>query len=529
MGTLFSGDEGSEILFEISVSDPGSDDVTVLWSWGDGTSDAETHYNDGLAPDPYPSPEVNPVSLDLAQMHSYGHAGAYDVIVTVTDDDGGETVVSAQASISNLPPEVVISVVAPNPANEGDFVNFDGYFDDPSWLDAHTASWDFGDASSTSGSFAPGIGFSHHEMDAVQHAYGDNGVYSVVLTVEDDFLDSDSDQVNVTILNVAPSVSASVSGTGFEPTTLSFDGSFTDPGWLDTWEWWWDFRPTHDSDGDGDPANDRDVEGQAQVAGQLPTVQWTFNDDYDGSVYLYVLDDDGGLGTTTVDVTIENVAPQMTTEPMYFFNASLGLRIAGEKWHDVTIHLFEDDAEIWTATLVRYPGSPNEQMAWFENLSINLSRTYRAEVYYTPADDPVNGQIWGATPAWLVAAFEEGSESRIHHTFNVRHEETWFWDVGNVSDLFLGHNITFVADGTDPGSDDLMFEWDWGDGSVGTVTYYNDGAAPDTYPSYWYGTYPFSAHCVVMHAFAGHGTYVVTVQLYDDDGGAVTTTFSITI
>lgn len=529
MGTLFSGDEGSEMLFEISVSDPGSDDITVLWSWGDGTSDAETHYNDGLAPDPYPSPEVNPVSLDLAQMHSYGHAGAYDVIVTVTDDDGGETVVSAQASISNLPPEVVISVVAPNPANEGDFVNFDGYFDDPSWLDSHTATWDFGDASSTSGSFAPGIGSSHHEMDAVQHAYGDNGVYSVVLTVEDDFLDSDSDQVNVTILNVAPSVSASVSGTGFEPTTLSFDGSFADPGWLDTWEWWWDFRPSHDSDGDGDPANDRDVEGQAQVAGQLPTVQWTFNDDYDGPVYLHVLDDDGGLGTTTVDVTIENVAPQMTAEPVYFFNASFGLRIAGEKWHDVTIHLFEDDAEIWTATLVRYPGSPNEQMAWFENFSLNLSKAYRAEVYYTPADDPINGQIWGATPAWLIAAFEEGSESRIHHTFNVRHEETWFWDVRNVSDLFLGHNITFLANGTDPGSDDLVFEWDWGDGSVSTVTYYNDGSAPDVYPSYWYGTYPFTAHCVATHAFSGHGTYVVTVQLYDDDGEAVTTTFSITI
>ena len=529
MDTSFSGDEGSDILFEISVSDPGSDDITVLWSWGDGTSNTETHYNDGLGPDPYPSPEINPVTLNLAETHSYGHAGTYDVIVTVTDDDGGETPANAQAVIANMPPTVAISFAAPNPANEGDFVTFDGYFNDPSWLDNHTAEWDFGDSPPTQGSFSPGWGSSHHEMDAAQHAYGDNDVYSVILTVEDDFGASDSDQVEITVLNVAPTVSGTVSGTGYEPATLSFDGSFADPGWLDTWEWWWDFRPDHDSDGDGNPTNDRDVEGQVLAAGQLPTVQWTFNDDYEGPVYLYVLDDDDGLGMTIVDVTVENVAPEMTAQPRYFFNASMGLRIAGEKWHDVTIYLFEDDIEIWTATLMRHPGSPNEQMAWFENVSINLSRAYRAEVYYTPADDPVNGQIWGATPAWLIAEFEDSSESRLHHTFNVRHEKTWFWDVRNVSDLFLGHNITFLADGTDPGSDDLVFEWNWGDSTVSTVTYYNDGSAPDAHPSYWYGTYLFSAHCLVMHAFGGHGTYVVTVQLYDDDGGAVTTTFLITI
>jgi hypothetical protein len=528
-GSYFSGDEGSDILFEASVSDPGSDDITVVWSWGDGTDDSDVHYNNGLGPDPYPSPAISPVSLDLVQQHAYGHGGAYSVSVTVTDDDGGETTVTAQADISNLPPDVVLSVATPNPVNEGAFMNFDGYFDDPSWLDTHTASWDFGDSSSTVGTFSPGTGSTHHEMNAVQHAYGDNGLYTVVLTVEDDFLASDSDQVDVTVLNVAPSVSASVSGAGYEPTTLSFDGSFVDPGWLDTWEWWWDFRPDYDSDGDGVPTNDRDVEGDAQAAGQLPAVQWSFNDDFDGPVYLHVLDDDGGLGTATVDVTVENVSPQLFAEPIYFFNTSFGLRIAGERWHDVTINLFEDDIEIWTATLVRYPGSPDEQMAWFENFSIDLSKAYRAEVYYTPADDPINGQIWGATPVWLIAEFDDGSESRLHHAFNVRHPETWFWDARNVSDLFLEHNITFMADGTDPGSDDLTFEWDWGDGTTSTVAYYNDGTAPDAYPSYWYGTYPFAAHCVASHAFSAHGTYLITVNLYDDDGGLVTATFSITM
>ncbi|MFQ5909873.1 MAG: hypothetical protein ACE5IJ_04035, partial [Thermoplasmata archaeon] len=380
-----------------------------------------------------------------------------------------------------------------------------------------------------SGSFSPGGGFSHHEMDAVQHAYGDNGIYTVSLRIEDDLGDGDIDEVDITVLNVAPSVAGAVNATGAEPTTLSFDGSFSDPGWLDTWEWWWDFRPTYDSDGDGDPANDRDVEGSSLSQGALPAVQWTFNDDYAGPVFVYVLDDDGGLGSAAVNVSVVNVAPQIAVSPQYFFNASVGLRIAGEKWHDVSILLFEDDMQIWNATIVRYPGSPNDQMVWLENYSLDLSREYRAEVYYTPMDDPVNGQIWGATPAWIIMKFDDGTESRIHHAFNVRHEDTWFWDVVNLSDMFLGHSITFTADGADPGSDDLIFEWDWGDGNLDIVSFFNDGSAPDPYPSYWYGSYPVLAHCVVEHAFSGHGTHLITLNLYDDDGAVAVVTISITI
>lgn len=522
-----SADEGELLMFEVQVTDPGSDDILVDWSWGDGTTNSTVWYNSGGAPDPYPSPHVNPVDISLSESHAYGHAGTYAVQVTVSDDDGGTHSLAAQADISNVPPEVALSVLYPNPANEGDYVTVDGYFDDPSWLDVHTVSWYFGDGTSVAGSFAPGSGSTHHEMDAAQHAYGDNGIYTIRLGVEDDLGDWDEDTADVTVLNVAPGVEASVNASGFEPATLSFGGSFTDPGWLDTWEWWWDFRPAYDSDGDGDAANDADVSGSSTAQGQLPTVEWTFNDDYDGPVYLYVQDDDGGLGSASVNVTVENLPPQITVAPQYEFNASIGLRIAGEKWHDVTILLFKDDAQIWEATLVRYPGSPNEQMAWF-NHSVDLTSSYRAEVYYTPMDDPINGQVWGATPAWIMLRSDD-AESRIHHTFNVRHEETWFWDVRNFSDLFLGHNITFFADGADPGSDDLIFEWDWDDGTSDTVPFYNDGLSPDAYPSYWYGGYPFPALCVVTHAFSGHGTYTVMLILHDDDGGSVTATLTISI
>ncbi|MFQ6106061.1 MAG: PKD domain-containing protein [Thermoplasmata archaeon] len=525
----FAGDEGDSILFDITVTDPGSDDITVAWSWGDSSPDDFDTYFNGLGPDPYPSPEVNPVNLTAYGSHAYGHAGSYSVLITVQDDDNGLASATALALVTNVPPTVVIDSALPNPANEGALATFDGYFDDPSWLDSHVAEWDFGDGPPQSGSFAPGWGYSHHEMDEVQHAYGDNGIYTVSLRVEDDVGDWDTAELAITVLNVAPTVAGTVNATGAEPTTLSFDGSFSDPGWLDTWVWWWDFRPTYDSDGDGDPANDRDVEGSTLNQGSLPTVQWTFNDDYDGPVYVFVLDDDGGLGSGTVNVSVSNAAPQISVSPQYFFNASMGLRIAGEKWHDVSIHLLKDDVEIWNATIVRYPGSPNEQMVWASNLSIDLSSEYRAEVYYTPSNDPINGQIWGASPSWIVMRFDDGTESRMHHTFNVRHEETWFWNVDNLSSMFLGHDITFIADGLDPGSDDLIFEWNWGDGTVDTASFFNDGLGPDPYLSYWTGTYPFPAHCVVAHAFSSHGTYVITLYLHDDDGATSVATTTIII
>ncbi len=79
------------LTFFGAASDPGSDDLILTWSWGDGTDDASTvYYNDGSGPDPFPSPEINPMTiLDIVQ-HSYSVAGKYSVSLTVSDDDGGE-------------------------------------------------------------------------------------------------------------------------------------------------------------------------------------------------------------------------------------------------------------------------------------------------------------------------------------------------------------------------------------------------------------------------------------------------------
>lgn len=73
-----------------TIHDPGSDDIIFSADWGDGSSDSETFYNDGLAPDPPNSPQGNyPFHLPITAHHSYWAEGTYDVVMTISDDDGG--------------------------------------------------------------------------------------------------------------------------------------------------------------------------------------------------------------------------------------------------------------------------------------------------------------------------------------------------------------------------------------------------------------------------------------------------------
>ena len=165
-----------------------------------------------------------------------------------------------------------------------------------------------------------------------------------------------------------------------------------------------------------------------------------------------------------------------------------------------------------------------------------MTKTYTAKVIYTPPDDPVNEQPNGANPAWIILTFEDGSEEVLHHTFNVKHEDTWIWEV-DFSGYFGGRKITFEGYATDPGSDDLTFEWDFGDGGLsGPTAYYNNGMGPEpvydpltnSVRSPW-GTYQFSAVDKTTHTYTSGGTYTVTLTVSDDDGGITTFTLVLVV
>ena len=276
------------------------------------------------------------------------------------------------------------------------------------------------------------------------------------------------------------------------------------------------------SDLDGDILTyyfDFDSDGTFDASGLSNTASHVWGDDYKGFATVSV--SDGRLFTeANTTVVVYNVPPSIRPDVAAGVTGDLTLRVAGEKWHDVELTVYRDGVAVADASVTRFPGSPDDQAATIENFTIDLLEgNLSAVVRYTPDDDPINGQPNGANPAWLTFTAKDGSESRLHHTFNVRHNETWTWKVDDLRVLLAGMNITFTATATDAGSDDLTFTWDWGDGSPATArTYYNDGTGPDPYPSPG-GTFPFTATDSHTHAYSMAGTHSIIVRVTDDDGG----------
>jgi murein DD-endopeptidase MepM/ murein hydrolase activator NlpD len=80
---------GEDIAFEGAATDPGSDDLTLAWDWGDGTMDSRLSLVAPPLPDPLPSPTVQPrLEVDQAS-HAFAEACLYQVSFTATDDDDG--------------------------------------------------------------------------------------------------------------------------------------------------------------------------------------------------------------------------------------------------------------------------------------------------------------------------------------------------------------------------------------------------------------------------------------------------------
>jgi len=532
--------EGSVIVFTARVTDPGSDDLFLAWTWGYGAPDEySTYYNNGVSPDPYPSPDVNPRDITDTKNHIYGDNGAFVVTVFVRDDDSGGQGITLQitATPDNLPPSVQIG--GNTTIDEGQSVSLTATATDPG-SDDLTFSWSFelgpsmdnvyyNDGIGPDPANSPGGTYPFTATDTATHVYGDDGAYTVNLTVTDDDGGSVTSSVQVIVTNLPPSITPFGPFELNEADPLSITASAVDPGSDDlTFTWTFDYGPTfqniHYNDGIGpDPVKSPDGVFPFNASDMVSHI---YGDDGAFAITLTVTDDDGGMAAHQTAVTVLNVPPTIV-DAEAFMLADITLRVAGEKWHDVILKLYVDGNETGYAQVVRYPGSPDDQSATLHDVEVSLSRTFSMIAYYTPDDDPINGQPNGANPAWITIGWENGIETRLHHTFNVQHPDTWVWTVDNLHVYAVNQIIHLRATTTDPGSDDLTFTWDSGDGRTLTSIYYNDGVGPDPYPSPEVNPMTVTDEQSLVYDLAG--SYTITLAVTLDDGGSVVTSLTITV
>ena len=211
--------------------------------------------------------------------------GVYTVNITVTDDDGAISTDQAIVTVNNVTP--VVNLGTDISANEGSVVSIPGIYTDPGALDTFTYLWHItasngqviADLTTKDASFVP----------------VDNGTYTLSLTVRDDDGAVSSDSLVLTVNNVAPqNLKAGSNFLTNEGAPVSFLGTFTDPGSLDTFTLTWSVVASN---------------GQVVPGGTGSAFSFVAADNGNYTVTFTVRDKDGGTSSTQVLVIANNIAP----------------------------------------------------------------------------------------------------------------------------------------------------------------------------------------------------------------------------
>ena len=492
-------DESGTVNLSGSFSDLGTEDThTVLIDWGDGKNSSATvdqAANTFSASHQYlddkpggqaisfasSSATVNQVASKLMAGYQdlVDQPGEYTIRVTLIDEDDGRHEISQSIVVANLAPIVIAGPAAT--IDEGGQFSGEGSFTDPG-ADSWTATVDYGD-----GSGDQPLTLGADKTFDLSYVYADDGVYPVTVTVTDDEDAPGSFSFDVTVLNVAPTVEADAAEvTADEASPATNTGTFDDFGTdtvtitasIGTLEqdnaaktWSWSYTPA-----DG-PAESQEVTITAD-------------------------DNEGGVGTTTFDLLVENVAPTVTAGPAATIDE--GSLFTGEG-------SFADlGADSWTATVDYGDGSGDQPLALEVDTTFNLSYVY--------ADD-------GVYPVTVKVTDDEGGVGSASFDVTVLNvAPTVVVTVDRTIDADDLFSLT-VADFNDLGT----LDWhsatiDWGDGSP-----LEDGVVDET-PFGPPGSMAGADGTVSgTHVYAEAGVYTVTVTVVDDEGASAGGTFAATV
>ncbi|VEP17781.1 Outer membrane adhesin like proteiin (fragment) [Hyella patelloides LEGE 07179] len=408
--------EGEEVSYTAIASDSGNDTLTYTWNFGDGST-AE--------------------GIDVT--HTFIDNGNYTITLTVSDDDGAATNQTLDVTVNNVAPTIT-EIVGDTDVLEGEEVTYTAIASD-NGNDSLTYSWDFGDNNTATG------------ID-VTHTFADNGNYTITLTVTDDDGGTATSTKEVTVNNVAPTITEIIGKQDVnEGEEVTYSASATDPG-DDTLTYTWDF-------GDGNIANGENV-------------THTFTDNGSYTITLTVSDDDGASTISTIDVTVNNVAPTIT-------------EIVGDT--DVN-----EGEEVNYSAIASDSGNDTLTYSW----DFGDGNTAEGEnVTHTFADN-------GSYTITLTVTDDDGGTATSTKEVTVNNVAPTITEIVGDTDVLEGEEVNYTAIASDNGNDTLTYNWDFGDGNIANGQDVN-------------------------HTFADNGNYTITLTVTDDDGASITSTKEVTV
>jgi len=488
---------GEVISFNASNSyDPDGSIVSYFWNFGDGTN-----------------------ATGVTTAHSYADDGTYTVTLTVTDDDGATASVSATKTVLNRSP-VAIFTESAETVYTGQTISFNASASHDPDGSVLSYFWDFGDGANATGMI-------------VSHAYADDGVYTVTLTVTDDDGATASISSSKTVLNRSPvanfTESAEIAYAG-EPIIFNASSSYDPDGTIATY--FWNF---------GDETN---------ATGMIVSHAYASNGTY--TVTLTVTDDDGSTSSANATKTIllneppvalfTESAETVYTDEAISFNASASYdpdgTIVSYFWNfgDETNatgvapnHTYSDDG-VYTVTLTvtdnrgatdsatatktvlnRLPTASftesAETVLTGEGIHFNASGSYDPDgsiiSYFWNFGDGTNatGMVVdhsytddGTYTVTLTVTDDDGATDSANATKTVLNRSPVALFTESAETVYTGQTISFNASlSYDQDGSIASYFWDFGDGtnSTGVTT---------------------------SHSYSDDGIYTVTLTVTDDDG-----------
>ncbi|MCL4876277.1 MAG: DUF11 domain-containing protein [Anaerolineae bacterium] len=510
-------DENGTVTLAGDITDPGTLDTFVLSIDWDGAAGAGAPELVNLAAG----------STTFSVTHTYldddptaTASDNYTVEVTLTDDDTGTANFSDTVTVNNVAPTLSNVTLTPNPANENGTVTLAGDITDPGTLDTFVLSIDWDGAA---GAGAPELVnlAAGSTTFSVTHTYLDDDPtatpsdnYSVEVILTDDDTGSSTQTVNLTVNNVAPTLSNVVITTPInENDTVTLTGDFTDPGTLDT------FVLSIDWDGAG--AGTPELVNLAAGATTFSVTHTYLDDDptatgsdvYD--VVVTLTDDDTGSDTETVNVTVNNVAPTLS-------NVTLTPNTVNENG---TVTLTGDLADVGTLDTfvlsIDWDGAAGAGTPELVNLPAG---TTTFSVTHTYLDDDPSGTASDSHQVEVTLSDDDTGSDTQTVNVTVNNVAPSLSNVTLTSSVNENDTVTLAGDITDPGTLDtfvLSIDWDGAAGAgapelvnlaAGSTTFSITHTYPDDDPT---GT--------------ASDNYTVEVILTDDDTGSDTFNGTVTV